>query len=131
MKIRLYLDEDAMADDLVQALLSRDVDLTTAFLSGMIEREDIAHLDYAINQGRVLYSYNVGDYLRIHSQYLSQGKFHQGIILTQQQKYSIGEQMRRILRIVNALSAEEMKNRVEFLQLGTNFNSKKDNRDFY
>jgi hypothetical protein len=36
MKIRLYLDEDAMAEDLVRALLSRGVDLTTANLEGMI-----------------------------------------------------------------------------------------------
>jgi hypothetical protein len=75
------------------------------------------HLDYAISQGRVLYSYNVGDYLALHSQYLQENKFHQGIILTQQQKYSIGEQMRRILRLIGALSAEEMENRLEFLSV--------------
>ncbi len=32
MKIRLYLDEDAMADGLVQALSIRGVDITTANL---------------------------------------------------------------------------------------------------
>jgi hypothetical protein len=83
----------------------------------MIERDDREHLDYAISQGRVLYSYNVGDYLALHRQYLQENKFHQGIILTQQQKYSIGEQMRRILRLIGALSAEEMENRLEFLSV--------------
>lgn len=117
MKIRLYLDEDAMAEDLVRALLSRGADLTTANLEGMIERDDEDHLDYAISQGRVLYSYNVGDYLALHGQFLQQGKFHSGIILTQQQKYGIGEQMRRILRLISALSAEEMENRLEFLSV--------------
>ena len=62
-------------------------------------------------------SYNVGDYLALHSQFLQQNKFHKGIILTQQQKYSIGEQMRRILRLISALSAEEMENRLEFLSV--------------
>jgi len=117
MKIRLYLDEDAMAEDLVRALLSRGVDLTTANLEGMIEQEDRDHLDYAISQSRVLYSYNVGDYLALHNQFLQENKFHQGIILTQQQKYGIGEQMRRILRLIGALSAEEMENRLEFLSV--------------
>jgi hypothetical protein len=117
MKIRLYLDEDAIAEDLVRALLSRGVDLTTANLEGMIERDDRDHLDYAISQSRVLYSYNVGDYLALHSQYLQENKFHKGIILTQQQKYGIGEQMRRILRLIGALSAEEMENRLEFLSV--------------
>ena len=49
--------------------------------------------------------------------YLQENKFHQGIILTQQQKYGIGEQMRRILRLIGALSAEEMENRLEFLSV--------------
>ena len=60
MKIRLYLDEDAMADGLVQALCSRGVDVATANLVGMINRPDPDHLDYATSQGRVLYSFNKG-----------------------------------------------------------------------
>ncbi len=40
MKIRFYIDEDAMDDDLVDALRSRGVDLETALEAGMIERED-------------------------------------------------------------------------------------------
>ncbi len=115
MKIRLYLDEDAMADGLVQALSIRGVDITTANLEEMVNRIDADHLDYATSQGRVLYSFNVGDYLYLHSEYLTQGKNHAGIIPAQQQRYSLGEQMRRLLRIIGATSAEEMQNRVEFL----------------
>jgi hypothetical protein len=115
MKIRLYFDEDAMADGLVQALGSRGVDVETANLAGMTNRPDPDHLDYATSQGRVLYSFNIGDYLYLHSQYLKQGKNHAGIILGQQQRYSLGEQMRRLLRIIAANSAEEMVNDVEFL----------------
>jgi hypothetical protein len=37
------------------------------------------------------------------------------MILSQQQRYSVGEQLRRILRIREALSAADMRNRVEFL----------------
>lgn len=38
-----------------------------------------------------------------------------GIILANQQQYSVGEQMRRILRLIAAKSAEEMRDWVEFL----------------
>ena len=46
---------------------------------------------------------------------LAQGKSHAGIILARQQHYSVGEQMRRLLKLIATKSAEEMKNQVEFL----------------
>ena len=63
----------------------------------------------------MLYSFNVGDFCRLHSEYLAQGKSHAGIIVSPQQKYSVGEQMRRLLRIAADKSAEEMCNTIEFL----------------
>ena len=115
MTIRLYIDEDAMDKDLVQALRARVVDVITALEAGMIERKDEEHLDYATVQGRVLYSFNVGDFNRLHTVYLTAGKSHAGIVLARQQRYSVGEQMRRLLRLIAARSAEEMRNQVEFL----------------
>jgi hypothetical protein len=35
--------------------------------------------------------------------------------LTRQQRYSTGEQIRRLLRLIGSLSAEIMRNREEFL----------------
>lgn len=115
MKIRLYLDEDAMAEGLVEALRTRGVEVTTANLEGMENRADSEHLDLATTLGRVLYSFNIGDYMRLHSEYITRGQNHAGIILAQQQRYGLGEQMRRIVRIIGAKSAEEMQNTVEFL----------------
>ena len=115
--IRLYLDEDSMRRSLVRALRVRGVDLITALDVGMIEREDAEHLDYATEQGRVLCSFNVGDYYRLHTDYVAQGKPHAGIILMRQQYYSVGEQMRRILKLVASRSADEMRNWVEFLSV--------------
>ena len=60
-------------------------------------------------------SSNSSDYLAVHSEYLMQGRHHAGIILAQQQRYSVGEQMRRLLRIINFRSAEAMQDQVEFL----------------
>jgi hypothetical protein len=115
MKIRLYIDEDAMAESLVQALIDRGVDVTTANLENMVFQPDPVHLAYATSLGRVLYSFNVGDYCQLHSEWLSTDRLHSGIIVASQKKFSIGEQMRRLLRIMNTLSAEEMTNNLEFL----------------
>jgi hypothetical protein len=81
----------------------------------MTHRDDCDHLDYATSQGRALYSFNIGDYVALHTEYVAQGKHHAGIILAQQRRFSLGEQMRRLLKIVGSKSAEEMQDQVEFL----------------
>jgi hypothetical protein len=115
MTIRLYIDEDAMAEALVQALTERGVDVTTANRENMVCRPDPEHLACATDLGCVLYSFNVRDFCQIHSEWLTANRPHAGIIVVSQKKFSIGEQMRRLLRIINTLTAEEMINSLEFL----------------
>jgi hypothetical protein len=109
------MDEDAMDTDVVSTLRSRGVDILTAHEAKMIRKDDDKHLDYATEHNRVLVSFNAGDFQRLHKQYLKAGKSHAGIILSAQQKYSVGEYARRILRLVAAKSAEDMRNNLEFL----------------
>ena len=115
MRIRLYFDEDSMDRNLMLALRARGVDIVTALEVNMIHREDREHLDFATREGRVLYSFNVGDFMRLHSEYLQSGKHHAGIVLARQQHYSIGGVMRRLLELIATRSAEEMMDNVEFL----------------
>jgi Domain of unknown function (DUF5615) len=112
----LYLDEDSIDRDLVTALRSRGVDVITATDSGMLGYSDADHLDYATSLGRVLYSFNKGDFYRLHIRYLTEGKSHAGIILASQQRYSIGEQLRQLLQLISTKSAEQMQNNLEFLK---------------
>jgi hypothetical protein len=53
--------------------------------------------------------------IRLCSNLMRAGQSHAGIILAAQQRYSVGEQMRRLLRLISSLTAEEMRNRIEFL----------------
>ena len=78
------MDEDSMRRALVRALRARGVDVTTALDEGLIERDDAEHLDHATALGRVLYTFNVADFHRLHRDYLTQGKNHAGIILAPQ-----------------------------------------------
>jgi hypothetical protein len=109
------MDEDTMDQNLVAALRARNVDVVTALEGEMIERDDAEHLDYATDHGRVLCAFNIRDYYRLHSEYLSQGKPYAGMILMRQQYYSVDEQSRRLLHLLASKSAEEMVNWVEFL----------------
>ena len=115
MRIRLYLDEDSMDKALLRALRARRVDVITALEANRIERSDEEHLAFASSQGRVLYSFNVGDFYHLHTLYAQDERHHAGMVLSRQQEYSVGEQMRRLLRLINRRSAEQMKDRVEFL----------------
>jgi hypothetical protein len=115
VRISLYLDEDSQRLALIHALQARGVDVVGAWSVGMRQRSDEEHLLLATAQGRTLYGFNVGDFYRLHTEFLAQGRSHAGIVLAKQQHYSVGEQMRRLLKLTASRSAEEMKDRVEFL----------------
>ena len=117
MRVRLYFDEDCMDRALVRTLRVRGADVLTALEADMIEVADDQHLEFATAQGRAIYSFNVSDFYRLHTLYLQQAKHHAGIILSRQQEYSVGDQMRRLLRLIGELTAEDMNDRVEFLSM--------------
>jgi len=104
-----------MDGDLVRGLRSRGTDVVTAADAGMIRRKDEEHLSWAAARGRALYSFNVGDYHEIHTEWTSTGRRHAGIILAQQKRYSTGEQIRRLLRLIGSVTSEAMCDREEFL----------------
>ena len=104
-----------MDGDVVRGLRSRGVDVVTAADAGMIRRRDEDHLRLATVQGRALYSFNVRDFHEIHTAWAASGHNHCGIVLTKQQRYSSGDQIRLLLRLIGSLSAETMRNREEFL----------------
>ena len=106
MKVTLYLDEDAQDNDLLQALQAHGADVV---------RADEEQFLTATVQGRVLYGFNVGDYFKLHTAFLQQGRSHAGIVLAKQQHYSVGEQMRRLLKLITVKSAEELRDQLEFL----------------
>ena len=114
-QIRLYIDEDSGDTGLVRSLQNQAIDVVTVLSTNRRGYSDEAQLIWATEQGRVLYSSNIRDFYRLHTNFLLEYRLHAGIILVQQQRYSVGEIARAILRLMNAKSAEDMHNEVEFL----------------
>jgi len=112
---RLYFDEDSLDQALIRALKARGLDVESALTAGMRRRSDRDQLAYPTSEARVLCSYNVGDFCGIHRDLMAAGGGHAGLILTQQHRFTLGEHLRRLLRLVAAISSEEMRNRREFL----------------
>jgi Domain of unknown function (DUF5615) len=114
-RIRLYLDEDTINASLVKALQNADLDVVTVADAQRLGLSDEEQLLWAMNQGRVLYSYNIGDFCQLHSTFIVEERSHAGIILAPQRQYSIGQQQRGLLKLAASLSAEEMANQLFFL----------------
>ncbi len=104
-----------MAAPLVAALRSRGVTAITSLEAGLAEDSDEEQLAYATAHECVLYTFNVRDFQRIHTEWMVAGRDHAGMILAQQQRFTVGEQLRRILCLRAATTAASMRNRVEFL----------------
>ncbi|HYL76774.1 MAG TPA: DUF5615 family PIN-like protein [Bryobacteraceae bacterium] len=68
-EIKLYFDEDAMHSRLVTALRSRGITVVTVLDAGLAEKTDGEQLAFATTLGCVLYTYNVSDFYRLHSQW--------------------------------------------------------------
>jgi hypothetical protein len=114
-RIKIYIGQDAMGSDLVEALRSRGITVITALDAGLIARSDDQQLAFASEHGCVLYTFNVSDFYRLHTVWVGVGREHAGMILAPQQRFSVGEQLRRILRLRATMSAAHMRNQVEFL----------------
>lgn len=110
--IRLYLNEDVHIR-LAKALRQRGFDAITTVEAGMLGTPDEEQLALAVSQGRAILTFNRGDYARLHKQYAEHGWEHCGIIVSEQ--YPIGELLRRVLNLFMSLSADDMRNRLEYL----------------
>ncbi|MCL1465078.1 DUF5615 family PIN-like protein [Argonema galeatum] len=114
-QIRLYLDEDTLRGALVQALQNAGVDLVTTADANNLGQIDSEQLIWATEQQRVIYTFNVGDFCRLHKTYMEEDRVHTGIIIAERQSYAVGEQLRGIQRLISTKSAEEMINQLVFL----------------
>jgi hypothetical protein len=115
VKSKFYFDEDSADKPLVEALRARGLDITVPSENGQLERPDADQLHWCMQNQRVLITSNIDDFYALHSELLRQGKSHSGIVAIQQQRFSIGERLRRLLKLWSTLSAKDMINRVEFL----------------
>jgi hypothetical protein len=102
-----------MRASIVRALRARQVDVITALEAGLTGGSDENHLAHATAQNLTLFSFNRGDFVKLHTQYLAQNRHHARIILSDQ--LETGVIVRRLLKLYHARSAEDMQDWLEFL----------------
>ena len=111
----LYTDED-VTGQLATLIRQRGFKARSAYEVGMIEQLDEAHLIYAATHNMVLLTFNERDYVLLARQWAAEGRQHAGILLSDQfTRRQLGELLRRVLRFLNTVSADEMINTIRYL----------------
>ena len=114
--VTLYTDED-VTDDLAPALRRRGYDAQSTVEAGNRSRSDEDQLRYATDQGRTILTYNIEDFISLAHQWHDQGIEHAGIILSEQfSQRQFGELLRRVLQLLDRLTADEMYQQIIYLQ---------------
>lgn len=114
-RIKLQLDEDCQAHALAEGLRQHGIDARTTIELRLSGVEDEAQLKAATNVGRVLVTNNICDFVPLHEKWIAERKSHAGIVIFHQQVFSVGEIIRRLAKLVHTVSAEEMRDRLEWL----------------
>lgn len=114
--VALYTDEDVTAD-LVPALRLRGYIAQSTAEADNAEISDQAQLTYAADHGMAILTYNARHFIPLARRWYLTGQEHAGIIVSEQfSQRQFGELLRRVLRLLNSLTADEIHNRVVFLQ---------------
>jgi predicted nuclease of predicted toxin-antitoxin system len=110
--IRLYLDADV--DVKLAANLRRaGHDCVSAREVGNAALDDESQMVFATNEGRVLLTHNIQDFVPIFQRWWHTGLSHPGIVVSQQ--IPLGELQQRVVRLLDAVTADEMENNLRNL----------------
>lgn len=107
--IKLYLDED-VHKKIAVALRLKGYDVVSAHEVQKQSLSDYQQLEYAVSEQRAIFTFNAGDFDRLHKEYIKSGKNHFGILLSKQ--IPIGETMNRLTKFLFAHSKEEIRNNI-------------------
>jgi len=110
--MEVYLDEDVHV--LVRDLLSaKAFDVITTRDAGQAGRSDEEQLDYATRHRRTIVTHNRVHFESLALEYFAKGRRHAGIIIAVQRPPQ--EIARRLLAILNQVTADEMENQVRYI----------------
>ncbi len=111
--LKLFLDENIW-QGLTHALRQRGYDALHVYDVQRDGMADESQLAFAAEQGRAVLTYDNQDFAQLAELWYEAGRDHAGIVLSQELER--GELLRRVLNLLQAVSAEEMANTVRFLQ---------------
>ena len=111
-KPKLHLDADASQKSLWDALCKRGHDVTRTPQPGLsLDASDDYQLLWATAQGRVIFTYNIRDFIRKTEQHPA----HSGILLAHQDSYALAELIELLDQALSQTAAEDWVGQVRWL----------------
>ncbi len=105
--IALYTDADVHGG-LAAQIRRRGFDAISAYEAGNAALDNDDQLEYAASQRRAVLTCNAKHFEPLFVGWWQAGRKHCGVIVSEQMP--IGEMLRRVLRLLNTVSADEMEN---------------------
>lgn len=112
-KLKIYTDENVDVR-VAEGLKRRGVHAFSALEKKMIGTADRDQFHYAADTQAIFFTHD-HHFFEIATGLTAEGKDHWGVIFVEMNKLSIGECIKRLALYAELLTAEEMKNIVEFL----------------
>jgi predicted nuclease of predicted toxin-antitoxin system len=98
---------------LAAALRQAGYDVVSADDVGRKGLSDEDQMAFAIAEGRAILTHNIQDFAPLAATYFEQGIEHPGILVTRQ--FEKGVLMRRVLALLDKLTAEQLANTLRFM----------------
>jgi len=112
----LYFDEDSSSRIVVKALRAEGYDVLSTPEADNGGNSDKQQLKFAASKERVLFSFNRGDFKRIHKNWWKEGINHFGIVLAIQQRFTDKGLILQLQReVLEKYTKEDMKNQIFWL----------------
>lgn len=111
---RLYLDED-VAGAVASGLRRRGYDVLTTLDAGCSGSTDEEQLRFATSEKRCIFSFNRGDFARVHAATVGRGEHHFGIVLCRQ--VPVGVTVRRLSEWLARTNANDVRDQLVWLSV--------------
>jgi predicted nuclease of predicted toxin-antitoxin system len=109
---KLYLNEH-LSPRLADQLRKHGFDVLSSQEAELLSADDDEQLAFAVSEQRAIVTFNFRDFIARHEKYVASSKEHWGIVLSTEEP--IGVLLHRLLRLLNTVSAEELKNQIRWL----------------
>ncbi len=114
--VALYTDED-VTSELARLLRQHGFEAVSAADWNALELGDEEQLALATERGYALLTFNRDDVIAIAKRWLVEGREHAGIVISRQLgRRALGDLLRLVLRLLDSVPADEMRNTVRYLQ---------------
>lgn len=110
--LRLFTDEDVFGE-VAKQLRLKGLDAVSTPEALRLGESDESQLEWAAQQGRIIATFNVGDFARLHYEWMNRRLHHAGVLVSKSR--SIGAVVRRVCNLAAKLSQDDMQNRLEYL----------------